>query len=36
LIKILIVNFHYDLIISSTDRAEVLQTKERYMNIFYI
>jgi len=34
LIKILIVNFHYDLIMPNTGCAVILQKKEGYMNIY--
>jgi len=34
LIKILIVNFHYDLIMPNTGCAVILQKKEEYMNMY--
>jgi len=34
LIKILIVNFHYDLIMLNTSCAVILQKKEGYMNMY--
>jgi len=34
LIKILVVNFHYDLIMPNTSCAVILQKKGRYINMY--
>jgi len=34
LIKILIVNFHYNLIMPNTGSAVILQKKKEYMNVY--